>query len=142
MPIQSRNLKESPSEIVVVCLEYLEEECRQRVNGYRTTWFTWYSDGVQKFYEELAKLEESTQDKCLDAILDGLATMQGAAGVEHIKETLEEGNADLYRISSETSELQLLADISCCCGVLLPSSLLSLLCVFLLSFRFYNVFAL
>ena len=117
MPIlESRNLNDSPEEIIaVVCAELLEEEeCRKRLNGYRTTW---KEGGVQEFYEELSKLEEKIQDKCLDAILDGLTKMQGAAGLEHIKKTLEEGNADFYRISLETSKLELVAVVSCCCVV-------------------------
>ena len=116
MPIENHILKQSPPEIVVVCLEHLEEECRQRVSGYSST--TWYNDGVQKFYEELAMLEESTQDKCLYAILRELATMKAAEGVEHIKNILKEGNADFYRISSETSEFELLAVESWCCVAL------------------------
>ena len=116
VPIENHILKQSPPEIVVVCLEHLEEECRQRVSGYSST--TWYNDGVQKFYEELAMLEESTQDKCLAAILRELGTMKGAEGVEHIKKILKEGNADFYRISSETSEFELLAVESWCCVAL------------------------
>ena len=143
MPIlESRNLNDSPEEIIaVVCAELLEEEeCRKRLNGYRTTW---NEGGVQEFYEELARLEEKIQDKCLDAILHGLATMDGAAGLEHIKKTLEEGNADFYRISLETSELELVPVVRCCCVVVVVIAVVVLLFLFLfLSLCCCHIFAL
>ena len=138
--MESCNLNDSPKEIIaVICAELLEEEeCRKRLNGYRTTW---NEGGVLEFYEELAKLEEKTQDKCLDAILHGLATMDGAEGLEHIKKTLEEGNADFDRISLETSELELVAVVSCC-GVVTCVVVIVVVVLFFLLLCCFHVFAL
>ena len=118
MPIKCTILKQSPPEIVVVCLEHLDEECRKRVTECSKKWD---SGGVQKFYKELAMLKESIQDKCLVAILDKLTSMSGE-GAKLVKKTLEKGNTrtSVRNFRTRSSLLLLL--------LLLPSSsLLSLL---------------
>ena len=105
VPIKCTILKQSPPEIVVVCLEHLDEECRKRVTECSKKWD---SGGVQKFYKELAMLEESIQDKCLDAILDKLTTMSGERA-KLVKKTLEKGN-------TRTSVRNFRTRSSCCCS--------------------------
>ena len=98
-------MKQSSPEIVVVCLEHLDEECRKRVTECSKKWD---SGGVQKFYKELAMLKESIQDKCLVAILDKLTSMS-REGAKLVKESLEKGN-------TRTSNRNFRTRSSCCCS--------------------------